>query len=161
MDIISQIRAHVAEAAAAAALAMHNARMPLLEAIAESGEVGIFVYRGYTPGFNDGEPCEHSFDWYVNLKEIQYDETLNYGFEGLPEEISALAEMLEEQEYLSLEEISERLQLPINKPSDEIYQGCTLLADLLDEEHNTNEWHIYLFRDGKFVEFTGEYDCGY
>ena len=30
---------------------------PFLEALAASGEVSIIVIRGYTPGFNDGEPC--------------------------------------------------------------------------------------------------------
>lgn len=159
-NIIIQIRADVEAATQAATLAKRTARIPLLEAIAESGEVGIFVYRGYTPGFNDGEPCEHGYDWYVNLKEIQYEEILDYGFGGLPEEVTTLAEMIEEQEY-DLEEISEKLRLPIEKPSNEIYKGCALLADLLDDEHPTNTWHIYLFRDDNYVEFTGDYDCGH
>jgi hypothetical protein len=56
---------------------------PFLDALAASGEVSIIVIRGYTLGFNDGEPCTHSAESYMNVKSVLGDDVLESLEDGL------------------------------------------------------------------------------
>lgn len=107
---------------------------------------------GYTPSFNDGDPCEHwSTPYYDDdLYEIADD---NQEFLGLPENL----EYDEYEDYLD--------ENPINiinqENSDEIRFIIGHLEDLLEEQNDTN-FKVY-------IDLTGEeptievqhYYCGY
>ncbi|SCW95366.1 hypothetical protein [Ancylobacter rudongensis] len=137
-----------------------KALAPFLEALAKSGEVSAIIVRGYTPGFNDGEPCEHSADVFVNIEEI-YGEDLQDTDAGgnLPEEL------FEELSYGSADanrELCTKFGHVYDKPSAEIMNAIrTLIFATAEEENSTNYFLSYVLKDGKFEIASGEYDCGY
>lgn len=40
----------------------------LLEELNNNENIKFFMIKGWTPSFNDGEPCEHTTDVYIGLK---------------------------------------------------------------------------------------------
>lgn len=153
-----------------------EAVQPFLDALAASGEVSIIVIRGYTPSFNDGEPCEHSADYWVNVKQIVDEELHDYGDYGfeLPEE---LVDGIEEErvwnrdkrDYDEFPEVAAANEALAKAhgyvwapPSQDVMKAIEqLLFEMAEEENGTNYYVTYLLEDGKFVVKTGEYDCGY
>jgi predicted aconitase len=142
---------------------------PFLEALAASGEVSVIVIRGYTPGFNDGEPCEHSADVFVNVGELRDNEILEqageFDFE-IPEEIETiLGEMgysLSDEEKEQAKALCAQHGHVWDQPSKEILDGInSLLFDTAEEEEGTDYYVTYILENGKFVKKSGEYDCGY
>lgn len=148
---------------------------PFLAALAASGEVSLIVVRGSTPGFNDGEPCEHSADMFVNIKSAKEEELDegDLGFE-LPEE---LAEGIKQEQTWNREtrsHVVDATALADNialcrehghvyaEPSADIMKALTaVIFDTAEEENDTNYFVTYVLKDGKFEVNTGEYDCGY
>ena len=47
---------------------------PFLIALAASNQVTLITIRGWTPAFNDGEPCVHVQDVLVNVRQHLEDE---------------------------------------------------------------------------------------
>lgn len=149
---------------------------PFLEALALSGQVSLIVIRGWTPGFNDGEPCNHSTDVYVNIGEITAEEIHEYGdfdFE-LPDELvdNLKQERVYNAEKRCYEEDADALAHNIalcrehghefQTPSKDVMAAIdTLLVETADEEFGTDYYVVYQLKDGKFERSSGEYDCGY
>lgn len=145
---------------------------PFLTALAASGEVSIITVRGSTPSFNDGEPCEHSADFYVNIEQHWGDEVDMTG--DLEEQI--FEELMEYQHWNSQKreydiseegllinrEVCERHGHVFHKPSAEIIQAIdAVIFDSIEEDYGTNYYVTFILKDGKFVREEGEYDPGY
>lgn len=144
---------------------------PFLEALAKSGEVSIITVRGYTPSFNDGEPCEHSADFWVNLEQHYGDEIdmtgdveeiwdefqHTYNWNNQTRQRDYIPEAIEHNRKLCAEH--GHVYLP---PSDEIIQAIkAVIFDSIEEDNGTNYYVSFVLKDGKFVREEGEYDPGY
>lgn len=146
-----------------------DALEPFLEALAASGQVSVIYVRGYTPGFNDGEPCEHSADCWVNLEQLHGDYLLDDGGEefGLNLDFDSLDEDFQsEQTIPGAKEANIALATKLGHiwtpPSAEILNAIeTLIFQTVEEEEDTDYWVSYILEDGKFVRRSGDYDCGY
>ena len=147
------------------------ALQPFLDELAKSGTVSIITLRGYTPGFNDGEPCEHSADFWVNVAQHwgdDVDETHELGkiFEklqntyewdrenrrrvDLPEAIEANRKLCAEHGHV------------YDAPSSEIVGAIeAVIFNSIEEDYSTNYYVTFMLKDGKFVRDEGDYDCGY
>lgn len=169
------INENIARLQAEAKVARKAAIEPFLEALAASGEVSLIVVRGSTPGFNDGEPCEHSADMFVNVKSAKEEDLHDgdLGFE-LPEElIEGLADEVS-YEKPSYKRVINEGALAANvalckehghvyaEPSAEVMKALrAVIFDTAEEENGTNYYVSYVLKDGKFEVDTGHYDCGY
>lgn len=100
----------------------------------------VFIY-GYTPGFNDGDPCYHR----------QYVEVDS-------EEITERVE-----EYLDL--LDEEVEYNSNLTGDEISDITDSVDDLEDLFEHIYDTDYYIIarkeEDGSITIDNGEYDCGY
>lgn len=144
---------------------------PFLEALAASGEVSIITVRGYTPSFNDGEPCEHSADYWVNLEQHYGDEIDmtgdleeiwdefqdTYNWNNQTRQRDYIPEAIEHNRKLC----AERGHI-YDKPSKEIMDAIeAVIFDSIEEDNGTNYYVSFVLKDGKFVREEGEYDPGY
>ncbi|WP_065091460.1 hypothetical protein [Rhizobium leucaenae] len=172
---ILSINENIASLQEEAKAARKAAIEPFLEALAASGEVSLVVVRGHTPGFNDGEPCEHSAEMFVNIKKAKEEDVLDGDFGiDLPEEL--VEGLVDEVSYErpSYKRIVNEGALAANialcrehghvygEPSAEILKALNaVIFDTVEEENETNYYVTYVLTDGKFEVSTGEYDCGY
>lgn len=172
---ILSINENIARLQEEAKAARKAAIEPFLSALAESGEVSLIVVRGSTPSFNDGEPCEHSADMFVNIKAATEEELHDndLGFE-LPEE---LVDGLKRERTWNREKrdydvdatalaaniaICKEYGHVYGEPSAEVMKALrAVIFDVAEEENVTNYFVTYVLKDGKFEVTTGEYDCGY
>lgn len=136
---------------------------PFLDALAASGQVSIITVRGSTPGFNDGEPCEHSADVWVNIKNHAYDEVDESGnLEDVFEELVGSIYRLTEAEEAENVAICAKHGHVFGLPDDEIMQAIhAVIFDSIEEDFGTDYYVTFTLKDGKFVREEGDYDCGY
>jgi hypothetical protein len=144
---------------------------PFLEALAASGEVSIITVRGSTPSFNDGEPCEHGADFWVNVKQHAADEIdMNDDLEELFEELQDYR--VYNRETRQYDEIPGAIDTNralcaakghvYDTPSKEIMDAISaVIFDSIEEDYGTNYFVTFTLEDGKFKRYEGEYDCGY
>ena len=171
LNDLRTIGAEVQELQRKAKEARKAALEPFLAELAKSGEVSIITVRGYTPSFNDGEPCEHGADFWVNIDQHWGDEVdmtcdLEEIFEGLqdtyrydrpsytridiPEAIEANRKLCAEHGHV------------FGKPSAEIMQAISaVIFDSIEEDFGTNYYVTFIIKDGKFERHEGDYDVGY
>ncbi|MGV1754758.1 hypothetical protein [Agrobacterium sp. CG674] len=130
---------------------------PFLAALAESGEVSLIVVYGSTPGFNDGEPCTHSYDYFVNVEQARDEDCFDRGFD-----LDDLEELLTDEDGCITEESTKAAGHVYGAPSKEIKTAIgQLIVETVDEEEGTDYYVTYVLKDGKFEKNSGEYDCGY
>lgn len=151
------------------------ALQPFLDALAASGEVSVIAITGYTPAFNDGEPCTHTAEYYVNVKECFEQDLLRPDvIPGLPDEIcdglkpvggydSRLCRWVDypeaEEENAELCRKFGHVYAPPSREIDAAIRDLVFAA--AEDEHTTNYCVSYILKDGKFEEHSGSYDCGY
>jgi hypothetical protein len=176
MSEVSRIGAEIVALQEEAKRKRQEAMKPFLEALAASGAVSIIVIKGYTPGFNDGEPCEHSADFYVNVEQIMDNdlhEDGDLGFE-LPEEIldGIQTDDAWNSTTRTYEEIPEAAEHNralcrahghvYSPPGEEVMKAISaLIFETAEEDYNTDYYITYVLKDGKFEVTNGDYDCGY
>ena len=115
---------------------------------------------GWTPGFNDGEPCTHSQESYVGCShtwEWGGEQQLSYDFDE--------RELYEEFEVEFDDEDSEKVINHINsgcKTLDQVAKQVAAYEELVERVYNTNfEIKVTVNDDGKVVVDQDWYDCGY
>jgi hypothetical protein len=118
------------------------------------------VYQGYTPSFNDGEPCEHSSLGSVcNVYWMEYYKGEGQYLSGddLHEQYEEFFELESDEEtYYIKHANSECLDL------DAAEQDVTTLSEIIDIVYYTNfVVYITLEDDGSVTVESNEYDCGY
>ncbi|MEZ2132519.1 MULTISPECIES: hypothetical protein [unclassified Sinorhizobium] len=170
-DINDNIERLRKEAKAARAAAIE----PFLESLAATGEVSLIVVYGYTPGFNDGEPCVHSSSWHVNIEGAQDDDLFDLDLDlDLPEEITKGLkpdrswDSAKSDYVTNVNARAENIALcrkhghMFLKPSDTIMKAISdVIYDTIEEEKGTNYYVTYTLKDGKFEKSEGYYYCGY
>jgi hypothetical protein len=115
---------------------------------------------GWTPGFNDGEPCTHSQESFVGSSHTwsyRGEECLSYDFDD--------RELYEEFEVEFDEEDSDTVVSHINsgcKTLDQVTKQVAAYEELVERVYNTNfEIKVTLNSEGKVVVDQDWYDCGY
>jgi len=153
------------------ALERRNAVVPVLKALGEAGLVSLIYIRGWTPAFNDGEPCIHTTDIRVNIAGLE--ELACYPTELPSELIEGIKKTLHwNSDTGTLFQSSSAIEhnIELCRKHGHVYEEpdgpvIELLADLLipiaDEEHGTNYYVLYLYKDGEWEVHSGSYDCGY
>lgn len=133
-----------AEREAATKLKQEEAKSMLARLLLDTENLNSIVVIGYTPGFNDGEPCTHGQrDPYLNGRD-EYDD-------DAPDVFTEDGESDEMVEEPVLDAKAKSLVL-------DILAG---MADLLEDAFGTN-WAIRVKRTDNGVVFEQEdYDCGY
>ena len=111
---------------------------------------------GWTPGFNDGEPCTHSQESFVgDSRHVGYLSREYYDFEE--------RELFDEFE-VELDE-DDNVLSHINsecKTLDRVAKQVSTYEELVERVYNTNfEIKVSLNAEGKVVVDQDWYDCGY
>lgn len=108
----------------------------------------LVVIRGWTPGFNDGEPCNHSQETFVGR--CSWREYLDF------EDYSAVAEYFEYDE-----ETGEHINSAC-KTLDEVAEEVEVYAELVERVFYTNFLvQVCLDDEGDVKVIEDEYWCGY
>ena len=141
----------IAEAKGKYAQAIQDAIDPGLKYIAETygDELGVITILGWTPGFNDGEPCEHSTEHLYGYGALD-----NYGMEYLVEEWFEGVENAEDK----IEELLEKEVNPAKEVREFVWNA---LENWVDEKYGTNYRVHFIFENGNYRIEQNEYDCGY
>lgn len=116
---------------------------------AEHPKLDVVLVCGYTPGFNDGDPCSHT--QYTTFDGDEINDTVD-----LWDKFSDL----EEDEFEEkIEKINSNLSSAEAKKVDDKVDA---VDDLLERVYGT-DWYIVAFRedDGSITVTDGDYDCGY
>lgn len=145
------------------------AYQPFLDALAASGEVSLILIYGYTPGFNDGEPCEHSYNYVINIADALSADFFEDGsFEGVNldgfewvDELESCWPKLPTTDDKNTTICAEHGHI-YNRASEEIAAAIgNVIVDTHEATEGTDYWVVYVLKDGKFEMQTGHYDCGY
>lgn len=113
---------------------------------------------GWTPGFNDGEPCTHSQESFVgDSHHVGYLNREYYDFDD--------RELYEEFEVEFDEEDNDAVISHINadcKTLDQVAKQVAAYEELVERVYNTNfEIKVTVDDEGKVVVEQDWYDCGY
>lgn len=172
---IADLNTQAEQAIAAVDKAREEASKKLLDHLAATGTVSIILIRGMTPSFNDGEPCTHSYDFWVNIEGIQESETIEECSDN-PEEFAFLADLKADSYYdrqtMSSHEVlgaraHNREMSAANGhvydcPPDEVMQAIgDIIAPAVDKAEGTDYWVSFILRDGVFVREDGTYQSDY
>lgn len=141
----------IAEAKDKYAQSIKDAIEPGLKYIAETygDELGVITILGWTPGFNDGEPCEHSTEHLYGYRELS-----NFGLEHLVEEWFEGVDNAEDK----IEELFEKAVTPAKEVREFVSNA---LENWADEKHGTDYRVHFIFENGNYRIEKDDYDCGY
>lgn len=103
----------------------------------------LYIYiQGYTPDFNDGDPCRHSVDVYKK------EEILNYIFEEEEEIFSGISK--------------EDIKNSRDWPDKNDFRDCLEeVGEVLTNKYTTDFQVLITLKDGKIHYIKDEYNCGY
>lgn len=139
----------------------------LAGAFAVNPEIKAILINGYTPGFNDGDPCTHTQYSIIDAEElkdhVQESEEMIALLLGYESEEAMELEFQEKD--LEVDEVLEGLDLGDfdYSVSSEVDAKLNDIEDVLYEVMGT-DWQILAVRlaDGSIKTVTNEYyDCGY
>lgn len=122
------------------------------------GNFAVFI-QGYTPSFNDGEPCEHSSHYSLCLgsRESTYREGYKYF-------------KLDDCEASENEEVAELLECDFDnftsinshlEGNEDFLEDIEILMKIVDEAYNTDFEAKIKFKDGDVTLEHDDYYCGY
>lgn len=122
------------------------------------GNFAVFI-QGYTPSFNDGEPCEHSshYSLCIGFKESTYREGYKYF-------------KLDDCEASENEDVAELLECNFDdftsinshlEGNEDFLEDVGILMKIVDETYNTDFEVKLKFKDGIITLENNDYYCGY
>jgi len=148
MNKIAETTKSIQMAKEAYTMALKEAVEPTLKHIAETygSEIDIITIIGYTPGFNDGEPCTHSSDWGFGYKYLE-----DFCLE------SYMEDWFEDDE----EKIEELMNKEVTVPT-ELKEFVRDVLDPYFEDKMVTDYRVHIiFENGTYRIEEDEYDCGY
>ena len=152
-SIKQQVEAQLAQASALRAAAFE----PLLQWVASTGQVSVITLRGYTPSFNDGDPCEHSSDCYINIKQHLENEIEIPDF---GEDYSRIVDAYFDSVYVA--PLCKQLGLCYKSPDQAIVEAILeVIYPAIEEQYGTNYCVQFILKDGKFERTDREYYVDY
>lgn len=128
----------------------------------------IMTVIGYTPGFNDGEPCVHTTDVCINVHQhILHDQTEFLG--ALPTLIKGPIWKKDPDLLAENTALCHQHGHAYNPPPDHVFDAVrNILVPMLDQQYETNYFVTYVRRHNpqipvlfEFKKHVGDYDCGY
>lgn len=129
----------------------------------EEPSIKVFTVCGYTPSFNDGDPCTHSSDLYLNCLEesgtkFSYDEPEEL-FEVFGKEALVREEKYDSYYFKDDPEYGSEEYKRIDKKSTLLFE---ILDAYLEDRYDTNyALNCWLDKEGNFNWEEEEYYCGY
>lgn len=139
----------------------------LASAFKVNSDIKAILIKGYTPGFNDGEPCTHTQYTVIDGTDIVESVSENDELSAFILGYDSYEEMEDdlEEKGLDRDEALANLELPGfgYQISREVDSGMESMNDVLEEVMGTN-WCILavLNDDGEVKTVVDEYyDCGY
>ena len=122
--------------------ARKNVFADFLQNLGTSTGVKLVCVTGWTPGFNDGDPCEHT-----QVTVLTKDGAEQEGWEDdeLPDNCSF--------------DMNDSLSKSTVKDIVKLFDGA--FADVIANTYDTNYRVFYVFEDGKVKTHQEDYDCGY
>jgi len=152
MDKIAVTTKAIQDAKEAYSVALKEAVDPTLDHIAKNcGELDVITIIGYTPGFNDGEPCTHGSYWGFGWGFLA-----GYGIEDYVEDYIEV-----DDEDLLEEKMDELLNKKVTV-SQEVEDFVREVLDPYFEEKLETDYRVHiLFENGTYKIEEHEYDCGY
>jgi hypothetical protein len=131
-------------------------------------EFNGFVVIGYTPGFNDGEPCEHT--GIILLNDMEYDNNYNCFTSDLPDngyefeeggEIVEFFEVVTDENTKSFSHINDQMSKAQFRELEKNFE----IIDMLFSKSYGTDYLVKVKRDPSAkngVSMVNEYyDCGY
>jgi hypothetical protein len=108
---------------------------------------------GYTPGFNDGNPCYHRGDWYIRWKGLRF---------GGGDCVYFQVESVEEG-YASkiIEDEDEDATLTSVDVPPKLMTALSTMSDYFEHDYGTDSVCIFARQNGKVNFHSCSYDCGY
>lgn len=109
----------------------------------------LYIYiQGWTPDFNDGEPCLHSVDWCEGREIVEYEhhETNASIFEGIT------AEQLKTSRRI--------IEIESQKFSD-YRKSVDAIIRYLDFKYETNYHCLIICKNNTVTLIKEDYECGY
>lgn len=115
------------------------------------------IVKGYTPGFNDGDPCTHSSEVYFN-KRWHFSELSEYGIDNLSSFLGAPEEYEDElYEWEGLDSVNTYS----DEDEEKIEEFISMLDDLVERLYYT-DYIVYIDLTGDEPVINSEnYECGY
>lgn len=116
---------------------------------AENKNLDVVLINGYTPSFNDGDPCSHT--QYCTFDTDEINDTFDFYDHFCDEDEDDVDE--------KVEKLNANLS---NTESYDIERKMDGIEDLLERVYDT-DFYICILRneDGSIEINTGDYDCGY
>lgn len=148
MNKIAETTKAIQNAKEAYSIALKEAVNPTLEHIAKEygHDIDMITIIGYTPGFNDGEPCTHGSDWGFGYGYLE-----DFGLEDFMEDW--------------FEDDEEKIEELMNKSIEVPNELGEFVRDVLDpyfEEKLVTDYRVHIiFENGTYRIEEDEYDCGY
>lgn len=135
----------------------------IVEELANTGISTIYIY-GYTPGFNDGDPCEHTTDFYVNVERVwlnELDGVRMINRYALPKGVSLDDDDCDNEEEAQKIVESAGVQWQDPRDGDVNWAIGNVLIPMLDKEFETDYQVLFVIKDGKVERYHEDYNCGY
>lgn len=130
----------------------------ILEEMFTKYKLDILVFRGYTPGFNDGDPCEHSTDWFD-------DEEMFYYIDGAEDgDFDDYEDHSYKFDFANLEKVNEYVNAMSygTEERNEFNTYGSVIVDIMDELQGTDyKYIIYVNKEDQIIIEHEEYYCGY
>ena len=112
--------------------------------------LNFVMIRGWTPGFNDGEPCTHSQETFVGR--ISWGCYQDFSDYELYDEF--------EVEFDEGDNVVSHINSEC-KTLDQVYEQLEAYSEIIERVFDTNFEIQAKLVDGKVVVTEDEYDCGY
>lgn len=152
---------------------VYNTYKDTLEFLSKEGDVSFIRIIGYTPSFNDGEPCEHLVNYEIDvyncfLKEIGccYLEDILYYFGITGDEVNEIEYFFKNKpkNKEDFEGINSKYGINFGPPENktDVQRFVDLVAvPYFNKKFKTNYMVTLIFKNGGVEEQIEEYDCGY
>lgn len=129
----------------------------ILKGLFKEAELDVLFFIGYTPGFNDGDPCEHSSYTVTDSEEIYENESMyditDYDYEDHKYKAEIQSESFIINKTYNSKSYEERA---VHR------EELDLVNFIFDKLYHTNyQVEVYINKDDEIVVDQSEYYCGY
>lgn len=129
----------------------------ILEGLFKEAELDVLLFIGYTPGFNDGDPCEHSSYPVTDSEEIYENESM-YDITDYDYEDHKYKAEIQSESFIINKDYNSKSYEERAVHREEI----DLVNFIFDKLYHTNyQVEVYINKDDEIVVEQSEYYCGY
>lgn len=125
----------------------------------EDVEFRLIYMRGYTPSFNDGDPCKHSFDFSFGKRHFLVKDKAS--FDNISEKFDYFYDELSDDDFDIEPDETDYVTMPLLSEKDavKIEELCESINELLCIKNETDfRIKVYKSRNGEVKVSIDEYD---